>query len=140
MLNINYLTIGVGAGLFLTYCIYFDHKRRQDPLYQEKVRQRRENARQAKEKENKIELPNLDDKRAVEEFFIKQIEIGEELIQAGDIDRGVVHFSYAVALCPQPNQLLSYMKEILPTNAFSKLTEQLVLANKRLTENDCSID
>lgn len=131
--NLNYLALGLGAGLGLVgYCIYFDHKRRQDPNYKENVRQRRERNKKAQEKQNIIELPPLNDKEATEAFFIRQIGIGEELIQGGDVDQAVIHFSYAVALCPQPNQLMGYMKELLPTSAFIKLTEAVQIANKRI--------
>lgn len=29
----------VGGGLFLAYCVYFDHKRRSDPLFKQKLRE-----------------------------------------------------------------------------------------------------
>lgn len=44
MIEINKTTIGIAAGvagtLFLGYCIYFDKKRRSDPEYKKKVRER----------------------------------------------------------------------------------------------------
>lgn len=33
--------IGTAAVAFLGYCIYFDHKRRSDPEYKKKVRERK---------------------------------------------------------------------------------------------------
>lgn len=35
--------IGTAAVAFLGYCIYFDHKRRSDPEYKKKVRERKFN-------------------------------------------------------------------------------------------------
>lgn len=134
----SYLTvekIGIACGVgFLAYCLYFDHKRRHEPDYKEKVRARREQERRARESEDEIELPPVDDKEAIEKFFVKEIEIGEELIQAGEVDRAVKHLSYAVVLCPQPQQLLQYMKEVLPPSAYTKLVENLSAANKRVAE------
>lgn len=128
---LNVQTVGLACGIgFLAYCLYFDHKRRNDPEYEKKVRAKRERERQAKEDEDKIELPPFNDKTAIERFFVKEIEVGEELIQAGEVDRAVKHLSYAVVLCPQPSQLLQYMREILPTDAYTKLVENIAIATK----------
>lgn len=44
-LEISRTTLGIAAGvagtLFLGYCIYFDKKRRSDPEYKKKVRERK---------------------------------------------------------------------------------------------------
>lgn len=45
MMDISRTTLGIAAGvagtLFLGYCIYFDNKRRSDPEYKKKVRDRK---------------------------------------------------------------------------------------------------
>lgn len=132
-LNLKTLAIGCGLG-FLAYCAYFDQKRRNDPNYRDKVRERREREAKAREQDDEIELPPIDDKAAIEKFFVNEIEVGEQLIQAGEVDRAVKHLSYAVVLCPQPQQLLQYMREVLPSSAYTKLVENLAVANKRVTE------
>lgn len=44
-MEISKQTVGIAAGvlgsLFVGYCIYFDHKRRVDPEYKKKVRERK---------------------------------------------------------------------------------------------------
>lgn len=44
-LDISKTTLGIAAGIagtiFLSYCIYFDKKRRNDPEYKKKVRERK---------------------------------------------------------------------------------------------------
>lgn len=131
---INIKTVGVACGVgFLAYCLYFDYRRRNAPDYREKVRARRERERKAKEEED-IELPPDNNKEAVEKFFIREIEIGEELMQAGEVDRATKHLSYAVVFCPQPQNLLRYMREVLPSTAYNKLVENLPAANKRVAE------
>lgn len=46
-LDISRTTLGIAAGIagtiFLSYCIYFDKKRRNDPEYKKKVRERKLN-------------------------------------------------------------------------------------------------
>lgn len=132
---INAQTVGIACGVgFLAYCVYFDHKRRIAPDYRDKVRARREKERLARESEDEIELPSVDDEAGLEKFFVKEIEIGERLMYEGELDRAIKHLAYAVALCPQPQQLLQYLKEVLPTNGHVKLIEQLKIANQRVSE------
>lgn len=133
LLNFKTLGIACGAG-FLAYCIYFDNKRRNAPDYKQKVRERREEDRKAREKREEIELPSLDDKQACEQFFVRQLEIGDELIHAGDTDRAAIHMSHAVAFCPQPEQFLKYLRGALPQGTYEQIIDGLVPINKRLTE------
>ncbi|GAB0086711.1 Tom20 [Sergentomyia squamirostris] len=69
-MEINKTTLGIAAGvagtLFLGYCIYFDHKRRSDPEYKKKVRERRRKAKKAAAVGSRIKLPNPMDKEAVQ--------------------------------------------------------------------------
>lgn len=134
-------TIGIACGAIglIAYCIYFDRKRRSDPNYREKVQARRERERKSREEQDEVELPPENNKSAMEKFFVREIEIGEELIQAGEVDRAVKHLSYAVVFCPQPSQLLAYMKEILPTDAYKKLVDSLEVVNKRVVEKYSNI-
>lgn len=135
MNQIDYKFVGAACGIgLLAYCLYFDHKRRNAPDYREKVMARRERQRKARENDD-IELPPSDDKDAIEKFFVKEIEIGEELLQSGEVERAVKHLSYAVVFCPQPQSLLQYMKEILPASAYVKLVENVAIANKRVKES-----
>lgn len=134
MSYLNLKTIGAACGVgFLAYCAYFDHHRRNAPDYRQKVRARRERIKKANEAGD-IELPPEHDKEAIEKFFVKQIEIGEEYMQAEDVDKAVKHFSYAIVYCPQPQNLLKYMREALPSSAYTKLVENLAVANKRVSE------
>ncbi|XP_075170463.1 mitochondrial import receptor subunit TOM20 homolog [Haematobia irritans] len=69
MLEINKTAIGIAAGvagtLFIGYCIYFDSKRRSDPDYKKKVRERRrKNRKNGTHARNG--LPNLNDHEAIE--------------------------------------------------------------------------
>lgn len=118
---------------FLAYCAYFDRYRRNAPDYKDKVRARRERNRKAREASD-IELPQEHDKESIEKFFVKQIEMGEECLQADDVDKAIKHFSYAVVFCPQPQSLLKYMRELLPSSSYSQLIDNLSVVNKRVSE------
>lgn len=128
---INWQTLGIACGVgILGYCAYFDHKRRNDPNYRDNVRARREQQKIDAENRDRIELPPLDDQEAVQKFIVSKMEAGEEFIQAGDIDRGANYLAYAIALCPQPDQVIKYMRETLPTSAFVKLVTYYTNAKK----------
>uniref|UniRef100_A0A336MKZ6 CSON002649 protein n=1 Tax=Culicoides sonorensis TaxID=179676 RepID=A0A336MKZ6_CULSO len=115
--------IGTAAVAFLGYCIYFDHKRRSDPEYKKKVRDRRR--RQKKSGAKRTQMPNLQDHEAVQRFFLQEIQTGEALIAAGDIETGVEHLANAVVVCGQPAQLLQILQQTLPAQIFTLLIQRM---------------
>ncbi|XP_050404423.1 mitochondrial import receptor subunit TOM20 homolog [Patella vulgata] len=124
-----------GAGLcFLGYCVYFDHKRRSDPNFKQKLREKRRNAnRKTKAPTAGTEFPDLTNPEAMQRFFLQEVQLGEELLATGDIEGGVEHLSYAVAVCGQPQQLLQVLRQTLPPQVFSLLLEKLPSVGQRLS-------
>ncbi|KAM8707542.1 hypothetical protein ACLKA7_005085 [Drosophila subpalustris] len=108
MIEINKTAIGIAAGLagtlFIGYCIYFDKKRRSEPDYKKKVRERRR--RNRKTGSSKQGMPNLNDHEAIERYFLQEIQLGETLIARGDFETGVEHLANAIVVCGQPARLL----------------------------------
>uniref|UniRef100_A0A1L8DVC9 Putative translocase of outer mitochondrial membrane complex subunit tom20 n=1 Tax=Nyssomyia neivai TaxID=330878 RepID=A0A1L8DVC9_9DIPT len=127
-MEINKTTLGIAAGvagtLFVGYCIYFDHKRRSDPEYKKKVRERRRKAKKAAAG-RRPEIPNLVDKDAVQRFFLQEIQMGEMLISSGHIEQGVEHLASAVVVCGQPTQLLQVLQQTLPAQVFTLLIHKM---------------
>ncbi|KTG31499.1 hypothetical protein cypCar_00034502 [Cyprinus carpio] len=74
------IAAGLGAALFVAYCIYFDKKRRSDPNYKNKLRERRKKQKAVQEKAGLSKLPDLKDAEAVQKFFLEEIQLGEELL------------------------------------------------------------
>ncbi|XP_052696374.1 mitochondrial import receptor subunit TOM20 homolog [Crassostrea angulata] len=122
-----------GAGLcFLGYCIYFDSKRRNHPDFKKKLRERRKKSNSTKSsKTGSIQLPDLQNQEAVQKFFFEQVQLGEELLAAGDVENAVEHLSNAVPLCGQPQQLLQVLEQTLPPQVFQLLVQKLPEVNKR---------
>ncbi|XP_073843096.1 translocase of outer membrane 20 [Musca autumnalis] len=124
MLEINKTAIGIAAGvagtLFIGYCIYFDSKRRSDPDYKKKVRERRrKNRKNGNNPRNG--LPNLNDHEAIERYFLQEIQMGETLIARGDFESGVEHLANALVVCGQPARLLQVLQTTLPAQVFAML-------------------
>ncbi|CAF90064.1 unnamed protein product, partial [Tetraodon nigroviridis] len=81
------------GALFVGYCIYFDRKRRSDPNFKNKLRERRRKQKAAQERAGVAKLPDLKDAEAVQKFFLEEIQQGEELLAQGDYERGVDHLT-----------------------------------------------
>ncbi|XP_076463550.1 mitochondrial import receptor subunit TOM20 homolog [Babylonia areolata] len=127
--------VAAGAGLcFLGYCIYFDRKRRSDPEFKKKLRERRKTAKQQKQT-TKTQLPDLTNQEAMQKFFLQEVQQGEELLARGDIEAGVEHLSNAVAVCGQPQQLLQVLQQTLPPQVFQLLIQKLPSVGQRLMSN-----
>lgn len=128
------LCAGVSATIFIGYCIYFDKKRHNDPDFKKKLRERRraQKAAASSGKRNKTVFPDMKDHEAVQRFFLQEIQLGEELLAAGDLENGVDHLGNAVAVCGQPNDLLQVLQQTLQPEVFHLLIKRLPAVAPRL--------
>ncbi|VVD01134.1 mitochondrial import receptor subunit TOM20 homolog [Leptidea sinapis] len=138
-MDLSRATLGIAAGiagtLFLGYCVYFDQQRRKDPLYKKKIRERRtQNAQHNSSRSRTIggPLPDMNDHQAMQAFFLQQIQLGEELLAAGDLEAGVEHLGQAVTVCGQTQQLLSVLQQTMPAPIFHLLLKKLPEVSERL--------
>ncbi|XP_044147579.1 mitochondrial import receptor subunit TOM20 homolog isoform X1 [Bufo gargarizans] len=136
------IAAGVCGALFLGYCIYFDRKRRSDPDFKNRLREKRRIQKLAKERAGQARLPDLKDAEAVQKFFLEEIQLGEELLAQGEFEKGVDHLTNAIAVCGQPQQLLQVLQQTLPPQVFQMLLTKLPTISQRigsaqsLTEDD----
>ncbi|XP_063046971.1 translocase of outer mitochondrial membrane 20 [Engraulis encrasicolus] len=126
------LAAGVCGALVIGYCIYFDRKRRSDPNFKKRLRERRKNQKVTKEKTGLAKLPDLKDAEAVQKFFLEEIQLGEELLAQGDYEKGVDHLTNAIAVCGQPQQLLQVLQQTLPPPVFQMLLTKLPTISQRI--------
>ncbi|XP_026764830.2 mitochondrial import receptor subunit TOM20 homolog [Galleria mellonella] len=140
-MEITRTTLGIAAGIagtiFLGYCVYFDQQRRKDPLFKKKLRERRQRAQQNSSRSRTLggPLPDLSDHEAMQRFFLQQIQLGEELLAAGDLEAGVEHLGQAVTVCGQTQQLLSVLQQTMPAPIFHLLLKKLPEVSERLRAN-----
>ncbi|XP_063297299.1 mitochondrial import receptor subunit TOM20 homolog [Pelobates fuscus] len=136
------IAAGVCGALFLGYCIYFDRKRRNDPNFKNRLKEKRRKQKLAKEKAGQSKLPDLKDAEAIQKFFLEEIQLGEELLAQGDFEKGVDHLTNAIAVCGQPQQLLQVLQQTLPPPVFQMLLTKLptisqrIVSSQTLTEDD----
>ncbi|XP_072031011.1 mitochondrial import receptor subunit TOM20 homolog [Amphiura filiformis] len=136
---------GVAGTLFIGYCIYFDRKRRSDPLFKQKLKEKRSKQKKTQQRgrggaaASSTQLPDLKDPEAVQKFFLEQVQLGEELLAQGDFDNGVEHLSNAVAVCGQPQHLLQVLQQTLPQQVFEMLVQKLPATSKRISNSIAGI-
>ncbi|XP_043282171.1 mitochondrial import receptor subunit TOM20 homolog B-like [Venturia canescens] len=123
------LAVGM-AGIFVGYCFYFDKKRRSDPDFKKKLKERRK-ARKAAQKVSSIPL-NLDDQEVIQRFFLQEVQLGEEMLASGNLDGGIEHLCNAVAVCGQPHELLRVLQKTLPPQVFHLLLQRLPAVGQKL--------
>lgn len=56
---------------------------------------------------------------------MQEIQTGEALISAGDVENGVEHLANAVVVCGQPAQLLQILQQTLPAQIFTMLIQRM---------------
>ena len=136
--------IGAVGTAFIGYCIYFDRKRRSDPNFKEKLRERRLKAKRAKEdaqaEDLKSRMPDRNDQAALQKFFFDEIQKGEELLAAGEFEASVKHLTNAIAISGQPQQLLQVFQQTLPPDVFQMLMTSLASTAKSATTQNTSMD
>ncbi|KAL6444506.1 hypothetical protein ACFW04_001973 [Cataglyphis niger] len=125
------IAVGI-AGIFVGYCFYFDQKRRSDPDFKKKLRERRKAKKQAQKASSKI--PDLRDHELVQKFFLQEVQLGEEMLACGEIEGGIEHLANAVAVCGQPAQLLTVLQKTLPPPIFQILVQRLPMVGQKLSQ------
>lgn len=124
--------VGICGTAFVGYCVYFDKKRRSHPDFLKNLAEKRRKEKTVKENAGKVIFPDLRDTQAVQKFFLEQVQKGEELMAAGQIEEGVDHLTNAVAVCGQPQQLLQVLQGTLPPEVFQMLLAQLPTIQARI--------
>ncbi|KAK5975660.1 Import receptor subunit [Trichostrongylus colubriformis] len=121
--------LGLAGAAFTAYCIYFDHKRRSAPDYKEKVRRRRrEQARALGGTTSQAPIASSefhDHSDSLQAFFVREMQLGEELLSNGNILEGTVHMANSVAVCRHPQQLLQIFQQMLSPELYSAVIERL---------------
>lgn len=126
------IAAGVCGALLLGYCIYFDRKRRSDPNFRIRLRERRKQQKLDQERAGLMKLPDLKDAEAVQKFFLEEIQLGEELLAQGEFETCVEHLSNAISVCGQPQQLLQVLQQTLPPPVFQMLLTRLPSVSQRI--------
>jgi import receptor subunit TOM20 len=120
--------IGFGAG-FVAYCIYFDRKRRNDPNFRLMLKEKR--LKESKHDNDQI-YPDLSDDIGVQNFFVSEMQLGQQLLAEGDIENGTEHIAFAVLVSPDKEELLSFLRAQLPDLVFQAILQKFPSCGEKL--------
>ncbi|KAF6352624.1 translocase of outer mitochondrial membrane 20 like [Rhinolophus ferrumequinum] len=116
-----------GAVAFLGYCVYFDRKRRGDPAFKRRLRDKRRTQEQKAEGQGPAQLWDPAKNEKLQELFLQEVRMGELWLSRGEHGMGVEHLSNALLVCGQPQELLNIFKHTLPPKVFEMLLHKIPL-------------
>jgi import receptor subunit TOM20 len=126
---------GICAG-FLAYCVYFDRKRRSDPNFKTKLREKRLKEEIEKhEKTSQNDYPDLSTSTGLESFFVSEMQLGQQLLSTGDIENGTEHIAFAVLVTPNKEELLGFLSSQLPDDVFQMIVRKIPKCGEKLIKN-----
>nr|XP_028589477.1 TOMM20-like protein 1 [Podarcis muralis] len=126
-----WLVAGACGLAVLGYCLYFDHRRRSAPDFKRRLREKRRKECE-KAKKQDAELREMKDNAKLQEFFLEEIQLGQEWLARGEHNKSIEHLANAIAVCTHPSQLMHVLKHTLPPHIFEMLLHNIPYAVQRL--------
>ncbi|XP_052766043.1 mitochondrial import receptor subunit TOM20 homolog B-like isoform X2 [Mya arenaria] len=133
------IAAAAGAGLFLGYCIYFDRRRRNDPDFRRKLKERRKKASKQSSNTSNTKFPDPLNESACQQYFMQEINLGEILLSNGQLNEGVEHLANAVAVCGQPAHLMQVFRQTLPPEVVQSLETRIPIVKQRLLQERAEV-
>uniref|UniRef100_A0A670HXX8 TOMM20-like protein 1 n=1 Tax=Podarcis muralis TaxID=64176 RepID=A0A670HXX8_PODMU len=109
-----WLVAGACGLAVLGYCLYFDHRRRSAPDFKRRLRESEWRGRPHNAK--------------LQEFFLEEIQLGQEWLARGEHNKSIEHLANAIAVCTHPSQLMHVLKHTLPPHIFEMLLHNIPYA------------
>ena len=123
------ITIGLGFA-FLSYYIYYERKSQSYLELNKKIIEK--TMKQTNVYKNSSKYPDLNDEKAIQSFFMREIALSEQLIESGQIENGVEHLANAVAVTAHNESLINALRSNLPVPIFKLLILRLPKVNQKL--------
>ncbi|KJE90157.1 hypothetical protein CAOG_01504 [Capsaspora owczarzaki ATCC 30864] len=124
-MSLSTIVAATTASALVAYLVYFDHQRRNAPDYREKLIARRREERKAARRAAHAPVPDMNDREALQAYFVEQMRLGEDTLTAGNFGQCVKHFANAIRVCQQPTQMLQVFQQSLPPAVFRNLILEL---------------
>ena len=130
------IAAGICGISFIGYCIYFDRKRRNDPNFKNKLKERRKARIMEDRLVRTIERPDLYHK-GVMQFFIREVELGEGLMAEGHLTASIEHFCIVAYVCSSEQQmeLFNLLKHLAP-RIFPILLQRLPITSRAIAQKE----
>ncbi|KAI1728101.1 MAS20 protein import receptor domain-containing protein [Ditylenchus destructor] len=130
--TVGLIFAGIGCA-FVGYAIYFDYKRRTARDYKAKLRLRRKMESGQLWEESPVpetELPDTVDYAGLQQFFLQEVQLGEEKLLEGFVEEGIQHLAMAIVMCNKPDQVITIFRRTLADEHFTLL--QVAVPKARL--------
>ncbi|XP_039711047.1 mitochondrial import receptor subunit TOM20 homolog [Pteropus medius] len=106
--------VGLNSTIITGVCRVFfiwSYKRRVTPASRTGCEngEQRKKQKLAKKRAGLSKLPDLKNAEAVQEFFLEEIQLGEELLAQGESEKDVDHVTNTTDTCGQPQQSLQVL-------------------------------
>ncbi|KAJ3310865.1 hypothetical protein HDV04_004558 [Boothiomyces sp. JEL0838] len=129
----------VFAGLLVAavgYGVYFDYQRRNNPAFRKKLAKQRKEAAKIKQQQPKAAsnspfaipeepIPTTNEGR--EQYFMRNLQAGEQLLQQGPMafDAAATCFYRALQVYPEPQKLLEVLAQSLPEVIMNMIIQKM---------------
>ena len=127
---LEFLEAGLGTITFIGYFIALRRK-----YWSNNKKEKRNNVDKIDNNGLTSQEVDFTDHEAVQRFFLQEVQMGEELLNTGNIHGGVHHLSLAVAMCDKPLSLLSILQRTLPAKIYQLLLPNLENAQKNIRKH-----
>ncbi|KAI8970522.1 MAS20 protein import receptor-domain-containing protein [Pilobolus umbonatus] len=144
------ISTAVVAAFGIGYIVYFDYKRRNDPVFKKELK--RERKRKAKQEKKTVEeqahtveelinsiLETVDKEEfpispeEKEKYFIDHIGVGESLCAKGEpfYNESIIYFYKALKIYPAPLELVMIFQKTLPEKVFRIVVNIMAIEQQR---------
>ena len=119
---------------FIGYCIYFDRRRRNDPNFKNKLKERRKVKLIEVQEGGASKRGDQFDKESVVPLFIREVMMGENMQIRGNLTECIDHYCLAVLLCSadRRREFLNHLKCAIPV-IYPTLLQRLAVISRAIT-------
>jgi import receptor subunit TOM20 len=121
---------GICGAVFVGYCVYFDRKRRSDPDFKRKLKERRVLKKLQEESKTGIKFPTQVDEASINSFIFEQLQMGEDLLIEGSMEEAARHLAYGIIAGGRPMEMLDVMRQTVPPPIIDMIGSQLPKASQ----------
>lgn len=139
----KFTTVAVAAtSAFVAYCVYFDYSRRNSSEFRKKLKKREAETKKLEQKKKEdskktkmeavkaaldsdFDLP--EDIAEKETFFMTQVAVGEQLAAAGKEVEAALSFYKALAIYPNPTDLLGIYQKSVPEDVYELIVMMIAV-------------
>ncbi|KAJ6658044.1 hypothetical protein lerEdw1_001703 [Lerista edwardsae] len=116
--------LAAAGGLAFLALLFLDWKRRSAPDFAQRLREKRKKEHE-KTEDHDTKFLELKDSAGVQEYFLRELQLGERCLERGHHKKSIEHLTNAIAVCTEPSQLMEVYEQTLPPQVFEMLARRI---------------